>query len=343
MVVYFIAGIFRKQEENKNGPGKKISVIIPFRNESDVLPVLLDSLKKNSFQDVEFLFVDDHSEDKSADLILTSGLENARVINLVNDFGKKAAIRKAVAESKGEILVFTDADCRMGPNWVDEITAPIRSGKFVMVCGPIGIRETGFFARLQHLDILALSASSFSSGNLSRPFMCSAANMAVLKSEWRQANNHFESGDDMFLLHQLKAEGKGITFIWKQSAEVLTQPVPTLGGFISQRIRWAGKSKGYSDLLSIVISFLVLFGALSLIIGLCCTMFYPELCMPVLICLGSRASIDFLFLFLSERRLGNYPDYRMFIPGLVFHLLYVPLVALVSLFYRPVWKGRRIQ
>ena len=71
---------------------KKISIIIPARNEENNLPILLKSLKKQSLQPDEILVVDDDSEDETATIARKYG---ARVVQFPVDetewVGKSAA------------------------------------------------------------------------------------------------------------------------------------------------------------------------------------------------------------------------------------------------------------
>jgi cellulose synthase/poly-beta-1,6-N-acetylglucosamine synthase-like glycosyltransferase len=61
---------------DKNLPG--VSIIIPFRNEEDNLPALLESLKKQNYTGMmEVIFVNDRSEDNGVGVIKNSPCNNA--------------------------------------------------------------------------------------------------------------------------------------------------------------------------------------------------------------------------------------------------------------------------
>lgn len=60
--------LFRKRplpQAHGTAGREKISVIIPARNEENILPALLDSLNKQTTKPGEIIVVDDHSEDKT--------------------------------------------------------------------------------------------------------------------------------------------------------------------------------------------------------------------------------------------------------------------------------------
>lgn len=348
LLLFFIVGLFRiprLKEARNEEPLKTISVIVAFRNEAENLPALLACLKKMEQEKVEFVFCDDASVDDSANVIRAFGLRNAKLLLNARTPGKKGAILSAVEQSGGEILVFTDADCCMGENWLHELTAPLQSGEVDMCAGPVRLIRRSFFSAIQDVDQLSLSASSAAAAANGSAFMCSAANMAVMRScyplEELQRNLH-SGGDDVFLLHALKQSGKRIVLLWNRGVLVWTNPADSLSGFFSQRIRWAGKSKAYTDAFSLVVASLVFFMSLIVMIGLLLSPVYPQLLPALLICVLLKAAIDFLFLFLSESRLGEKSLWQYFLPAFVFHLLYIPPLAVAAMVYRPFWKGRKI-
>ena len=55
------------------------------------------------------------------------------------------------------------------------------------------------------------------------------------------------SGDDVFLLHYLKREGKRVAWLESENATVTTDPSPDPASFLRQRSRWASKAQSYSD------------------------------------------------------------------------------------------------
>lgn len=93
--------IFTQTEYNIS---MKISIVIPTKNEQELLPRLLDSIKKQDFDDFEVIVADAHSTDKTRSIAEEYG---ARVV----DGGMPGAGRNAGARAaSGEFLVFLDAD-----------------------------------------------------------------------------------------------------------------------------------------------------------------------------------------------------------------------------------------
>ncbi|MBN1441355.1 MAG: glycosyltransferase family 2 protein, partial [Planctomycetes bacterium] len=98
-----------------------ISVIVPARNASATLPGCLLALRAQSYprDRFEVIVVDDGSTDNTAAVAAKFW---ARVISIPPS-GPAVARNRGVKESKGEILLFTDADCAPTPGWISRLVS----------------------------------------------------------------------------------------------------------------------------------------------------------------------------------------------------------------------------
>jgi glycosyltransferase involved in cell wall biosynthesis len=104
----------------KEVPMQKIfSIIIPAYNEQYCISRCLDSVLDQSVDPAtyEVLVVDNHSTDRTAAIAEDKGV---KVVSEPKK-GYVHALRKGVEESLGQILAFTDADCRVPPHWISKI------------------------------------------------------------------------------------------------------------------------------------------------------------------------------------------------------------------------------
>lgn len=98
----------------------KLSVVIPTLNEEKYLPLLLDALKKQTFNDFEVIIVDGNSADRTLELAqqrnrelkIKTIVEKKRGIGLARNIGARAAV--------GEHILFLDADVRPEPDFLKE-------------------------------------------------------------------------------------------------------------------------------------------------------------------------------------------------------------------------------
>ncbi len=261
----------------------KISVVVPFRNEENNLPKLLDGLLRQSYSkdNYEVILVDDHSTDRSNLLVSSfcAGNPNFRLLNLGADQqGKKRALALAIEKATGGVIVTTDADCTVPKDWLVKINCSFQDGKTMVAIGAVKIEpDSSFFSRLQAIEFSSLIGSSAATLSYGVPTMCNGANLAFRKTAFvevggYEGNLDIASGDDEFLMRKIsKHFPKAISFIPETDSVVSTLAHQTLAGFVNQRIRWAGKwkySHSLSSKLLAIFIFVFQFSYLSLLLFL---------------------------------------------------------------------------
>jgi cellulose synthase/poly-beta-1,6-N-acetylglucosamine synthase-like glycosyltransferase len=102
------------------------SVIVPAYNEEDTLPRCLAALEAQSVprDRYEILVVDDGSSDRTAQIAQQHGVRLIRQPNA----GPAAARNRGVQEARGNLVLFTDADCEPAPDWIEQMIAPFGEG-----------------------------------------------------------------------------------------------------------------------------------------------------------------------------------------------------------------------
>ena len=109
---------------------KKISIIIPVRNEQRNIANLLNDLSKQTYSCFEIIVIDDNSTDNTWEIIEYFAIDKSFIsirYNRLNRYysrlytPKKAAICQGISEAEGEIIITTDGDCRVGDKWLENI------------------------------------------------------------------------------------------------------------------------------------------------------------------------------------------------------------------------------
>jgi cellulose synthase/poly-beta-1,6-N-acetylglucosamine synthase-like glycosyltransferase len=325
-----------------------VSVIIAVRNEEKNIETLIQSLKnQKGINNYEVLLIDDHSEDRTIDIARRSIDDKFRVLQLPKErMGKKEALKFGFFNSNGEIIAFTDADCIVPEYWLYTLLNQLQNTNSQMVCGPVEFYgNKNLFAEIINLEFLSLTGIGAASFFVNKPFMCNGANYAVYKSIYQDSmpfiKYEFSSGDDVFLLHKVKQNHK-ITFCNSYEAIVKTKAPASLKEFFAQRLRWASKIKGYRDFFAIYVSITGFIMSFALLFSIVVIFFTknPELYAWLIFL---KLSIDFLFLitvtdFYKQKKL-----LRVFILLELFHPIYIISTASISIFYKPLWKGRKIK
>ena len=95
----------------------QITLVIPMYNENGIIEDTartLDKYMSEHFESYEILFSDDGSKDGCGDTVRALALPSVRVTGYKDNKGKGGAIRHAMLEAQGEIIMFTDADLAYG-------------------------------------------------------------------------------------------------------------------------------------------------------------------------------------------------------------------------------------
>ncbi|HKC23928.1 MAG TPA: glycosyltransferase, partial [Thermoanaerobaculia bacterium] len=107
--------------ERRAAPSPLVSIVIPCYNHAGFLPDALASCLKQTHPNVEVLVVDDGSTDDSAEV--ASRAPGVRVVRQPNR-GLSAARNTGIEQSRGEYLLFLDADDRLLP---EAVSASVRA------------------------------------------------------------------------------------------------------------------------------------------------------------------------------------------------------------------------
>jgi len=244
-----------------------ISVIVACRNEEKNISNLIEDVKSQCFDEnrFEMIVVNDHSEDGTLKILNyeSEKWNNLRIINLDNKvFGKKNAIKEAAKIAKGEIIICTDADCRVGENWIQTMSDYFTNTDCKFVSASIFYKEqNSLFSKYQMLEILSLVSTSGAAINRKKATICNGANLAFRKKEYLEIPddefNNFRT-DDVSLLHYFKKNfTNSISFSKQKEAIVSTSESPTFLSYLSQKLRWISTSKSLKDIDTILVSLLV--------------------------------------------------------------------------------------
>ncbi len=120
---------------------KLLTIIVPCYNEEESLPIFYQTIRdmekedKLSSVDLEFVFVDDGSRDKTLEVCrnLHSQDERVHFVSFSRNFGKEAGIYAGLEKSKGDYVVIMDADLQDPPAMLPEMLTYIESGEYECV------------------------------------------------------------------------------------------------------------------------------------------------------------------------------------------------------------------
>lgn len=362
-----------------------VSIIIAARDEAANIEKTIADLLAQDYEkaNLEIIFIDDHSTDNTAEIIKSYEAQGITLISLsesntINSY-KKKAIETAIGNAQGDLIITTDADCRMGPNWLKTIVSYYQQGGYKMISSPVVYdQEQSLFERAQSLEFLFLIGMGASTIGNNKPSTCNGANLAYERKAFYDVGgfkgiDDLASGDDELLLHKMAEKyGNKIGFLKNRDAIVYTQAKPTLRAFIQQRKRWASKSTRYKNKSIIVLGVLVWLFNLSIVLnllgGIAMLLFGPSESAYIQAITDSQASqslfkltmgqqllylallqfcIKFLIEFLFLKKVTQFarrPELMQLLPLLnILHIIYLIYIGIAGNSGKYSWKGRMVR
>jgi len=154
----------------------KLSVLIPAYNEARTIDEILRLVAKVPIEK-EILVVDDGSVDGTREILKSwNGRDGVRVLLHPENLGKGRAVRTALEEARGEILVIQDADLEYDPTEYAVLLRPIEGGRADVVYGSrffgSSERRVQFFWHTVGNQILTLISNVFTNLNLTDMATC---------------------------------------------------------------------------------------------------------------------------------------------------------------------------
>lgn len=248
-VVLFAAliGFFRKSDPNSSDlKTVSIAIVIAARNESRNIQTLFESLAAQTVMPDEIILVDDHSDDGTFDSVKQSNAATRLNVQVFKSEckGKKAALSLGISKATSEIILVTDADCKVSPEWISVHKSEYSSGQTGFTAGMVNIVGDGIFSMLSVAENIFLQIVTTGFGKLGAPFICNGANISFRRTWFLEtggfSNDRFASGDDIVLLQRAMKQGLGIRWIGNKGV-VESFASPTLGVAVDQRARWLSK------------------------------------------------------------------------------------------------------
>ncbi len=333
---------------------ESVSVLIAARNEAGQIEALLQDLFEQNYPNSAFevILIDDHSEDgtlqKAIDFAHQYPLFECRVFT-ADGKGKKAALSQALQMATGDLVLVTDADCRISPLWIKSMVAAHQASGAKILLGPVLLDPaSNAFERVQVLEFMSLIGSTAGASGVGWPAMGNGANMAferdaAMAAQAHRSDQRLVSGDDVFMMEAfLKAFGKrGVSFVLNEDAIVRTFPQPSVKDFFRQRLRWVSKSRSYSSpsiFFPAVIVFLFNFGLVSLFAA---AFFQPFLFLFYLLFILLKFLVDYPILlavssFMKRRYLLSWS-----FPLQLIYPFYVVFSVVAGNLIKVSWKGRK--
>lgn len=370
-VYFFIISTYKKawcsliewNIPNNYFPTTKVTIIIPARNEEKNIINCLTSILKINYPKklFEIIIVDDHSTDSTFKLAnnFSKINSNVKLIQLANfikhkkiNAFKKTAIKTAISQATGDLIVTTDADCIVPPDWLQLIVSFYETKNANFIAAPVNFhQEKSKFERFQSLDFLGMMGVTGAGIQLGWMNMCNGANLAYAKKAFEQINgfegiDNMASGDDILLMQKMAVHfPNGVAFLKNKNATVFTTAKPGINSFISQRLRWATKSANYTEWKITLILIIVFIYCCTIILSFFAIIFLNiKWAFLFVILFSIKAVSDYFFLGKMAAYFNRSDLMKNYLPAQILHILYIAVIGILSNLKKQYkWKGRAVR
>jgi len=357
ILLWFIAGnIFLKSApDSLDTP--PVSVIIAIRNGEDTLPHLLADLSSQDYSgDMEFIVVDDESEDLTKKIIQGKSSIDKRFKYESSTNGdhalghKKRALDAGIKRADHEWLLFTDADCFQQSSWVRGMVSHFNQDVDYVVGYSEVERGTRLVTRFQSFDFLMLMIAARGTTNSGKAWASSGQNQAYRKSlfemvdGYSQISNKLQGDDSLFLQICCQQNSAKVIFADKPECRTIARQEKTWRAFIKQRMRWAGDANimwefNVSFFLSMLITFLL---PLLLLVTFFAGIIHDPYYFTVFVkFLTLHFILEYILYFVGAHQLAKPKQFIDFCLWFIIHIPYIVLMGIGSFFTNQLnWRER---
>ena len=203
-----------------------ISVIVPIYNTVEYLPRCVDSIRRQTYRNLEIILVDDGSTDNSGAMAEKFALEDKRVKAFHKENGGSSSARNlGIEKASGDFIGFVDSDDYIEPEMYERLLFAALSENLMMVqCSRDEIDEQG--NRMENVCTPPEEAILMEDENFMRELLmhrgdCSFCTKLTKASLLK--NHHFPEGElneDFRLLTELLAEIPAVMILPQQDYHV---------------------------------------------------------------------------------------------------------------------------
>lgn len=318
-LLFFMINSLRKSPrlekiKNINKTFPMVSIIVPARNEERYIRKCVDSLVKQDYHDFEIILVNDESSDKTLEIMneYQNSYSTIKVLNVnrpdADWTGKNWACYQGYLNSKGDLLLFTDADSYHSENTLSLVVQNIKHYRLDAITVMPRLLCNDFFTKVTLPLLTIFMHTRFSPLKVndakSKLGYFFGSYFLIKRDTYEKVGSHasvkheiIEDGalgkkvkEGNFKMRMVRGESY-VQTIWARNASELSKAIDRLviPMFMENRLKLS--------LLSIVLFFLLIFPFLIVSLSLTLSIIHPYILNFVILLL---AGITLVILFLAN-------------------------------------------
>jgi cellulose synthase/poly-beta-1,6-N-acetylglucosamine synthase-like glycosyltransferase len=241
-----------------------VSIVTPAKNDPVMIVETVRSCLNSTYTNLELILVNDGSTDSTGiimDKLRHEYPDKVRVIHLVNNIGKRKAVREGIVQgpARGDLIMLIDSDCMLERTAIERMVRLFDNPEVGAASGHCRAANVNANAlsKMQETwydgqcSVVKAMESAFGSVTCCPGVLAAYRREAILPALDRWANDYFlgaafSMGDDRHMTsfalggnkHYVNKELKAWKVVYCESALVLTEVPTTLRKFLLQQIRW---------------------------------------------------------------------------------------------------------
>ena len=335
-----------------------VSVIVSIRNGENALPNLIADLSNQKYSgELEFILIDDDSEDSTQEIIQEISKKDKRFIYETSINGntsfhlKKRSLDAGITTAKNEWLLFTDVDCRVPTGWVLGMANYfINENDYII--GFSNVKSgNSLLNTFQSLDYFLLLVAARGAAKLRYPLACTGQNQAYRKSLYKKIGGFSRiknqiQGDDSLFMNLCSHWGKaGVVFADDLQSHVTARQEKSWIALFNQRLRWSGDAnimwKFNVRFYLLLLGFFLLH--LMFVSLFCISLFHPYYFTILIKYLSLKFILEFLLYISGIYQLNQSLHFVGFLLYFIIHIPYIVFMGIGSFFTKKLsWRGRKL-
>jgi cellulose synthase/poly-beta-1,6-N-acetylglucosamine synthase-like glycosyltransferase len=350
----FIIGAFKARKIAKQAVHRaqsavrpSVSIIIPARNEQKSIGRCIESVLASTYSEFELILINDRSGDDTGQIIDEFARRDGRIkaVHIKNDAekgnlrGKPGALHMGIGYSSGQIIMMTDADCIVQPEWIQTTISIFASNSIALLPSFTVLKCSRFFEHMQDMEWVFNHTLASIGIAIGHPLGCFGNNLSIRRDVYDSLGGYqgipFSVTEDLALLQAVHKKNLNILYPCLPELSVITLPCTSWNEFITQQHRWlkGGMALGWKA------AFFVSYSALlwaAFINAIIVNDFSGAAILLLLRLIG-----DILIIAPTIHMLKRKRQYKYVLPG-IFFILFMELIAPILLLRKTVrWKGQQ--
>ncbi len=268
----FLPGVLRGLRRKKqiiDREALSVSIVVCARNEEEAIGKCIESLIAQDYpmDKMEVIVVDDRSTDATADIIKRYITQSpiVKILQITDTStlypGKVNALIQGIKNAKGEIVILTDADCRVPKKWVREYITWF-DDDVGMVSSITALEPNKLFDEVHSLEMVQVLALGMAGINYGIPTSVIGNNLSIRKRTYEDVGGYenipFSVTEDLALFQAVWKTKWKVRFKANADLTVLTDSTPNLRAWWRQKHRWVqgGKAVGLMGYIIVALGYI---------------------------------------------------------------------------------------